>query len=419
MKFKKLKPKTATYEAKPGEVKKVVLLYSGGLDTSIILRWIQDVYQVEVITLTADLGQPCKDLNAIKQKALKCGATKAYVADLKKEFANQYVAKAIKANALYEGKYPISSSIARYLIAKKAVEIAKKEGADACAHGCSGKGNDQVRFDISFITLEPKMKVIVPVREWDMTRGKQMEYAKKHGISVPTTKESPYSVDENLWGRSSECGVIEEPDKEVPKDVLQLCVSPEKAPNKPEYVTLKFKKGLPVALNGKKMELYKLITILNKIGGKHGVGIIDHMEDRVVGLKSREYYECPAAVTIIEAHKDLEKYVSTVHENLFKEMIDSKWAQMAYAGLWFDPLMEALNAFIDTVNQKVAGQATLKLYKGSAKVVARDSKNALYDLKLATYDAGQTFNQAASSGFIELFGLQTKIAHQIKKKEAK
>jgi len=410
-----LKPKTAIYEAKPGEVKKVVLLYSGGLDTSVMLKWIQDVYKVKLITLTADLGQPC-DLEAIKEKALKFGALKAYVVDLKKEFADEYVAKAIKANALYEGKYPLSTSIARYLIAKKAVEIAGEEGADACAHGCTGKGNDQVRFDVTFTTLNPKLKVIAPVREWGMTRDKEMEYAKKHGIPVPNTLKSPYSVDENLWGRSSECGVIEQPDKEVPKEVLQLVTPPEEAPDKPEYVILGFEKGIPVALNGQKMELYKLIMALNKIGGKHGIGIIDHMEDRVVGLKSREYYECPGAVIILDAHKDLEKYVSTIHENLFKEMVDSKWTQMAYSGLWFDPLMDALNAFIDTVNQKVTGEVTVKLYKGSANVVARDSKNAIYDLKLASYNTGQTFNQTASPGFIELWGLQTKIAYQIKKK---
>jgi argininosuccinate synthase len=413
------KPKTATYEAKPGEVKKVILLYSGGLDTSVMLKWIQDVYKAEVITFTADLGQPSEDLEAIREKAIKCGAVKAYILDLKKEFANEYCARAIKANALYEGKYPLSSALARYLLAKKAVEIASKEKADACAHGCSGKGNDQVRFDLTFTTLNPKLKVIAPVREWGMTRDKEIEYASFHGIPVPTTPKSPYSIDENLWGRSIECGVIEEPDKEVPEEVLRVVVSPEKAPNKPEYVKITFEKGIPTALNGEKMELFKLIMALNKIGGRNGVGLIDHMEDRVVGLKSREFYECPAALILIEAHKDLEKYVSTIHENLFKEIIDSKWAQMVYSGLWFDPLMEALNAFIDKVNEKVTGEVTLKLYKGSVRVVARDSKYALYDRKLATYEIGQTFNQFASPGFIELWGLQSKLAYQIKKKTIK
>ena len=407
-----LKQKTAGYEAEPGEAKKVLLLYSGGLDTSIMVKWIKEKYKADVITLTVDLGQPGIDLEATKQKALKTGAKEAYVIDVKKDFADNYISKAIKANALYEEKYPLSTALGRPLIVKLAVELAKKTKADAIAHGCTGKGNDQVRIDTGIITLDPKIKIIAPVREWDMTRDEELKYAEKHGIEIPEGNKK-YSTDENLWGKSSECNILEYPEKEPTKDVFQFVTIPEKAPDKPEYVKIEFEKGIPVALNGKKIELWKLIVELNKIAGKNGVGIIDHTEDRIVGLKSREVYECPAAVCIIEAHKDLEKFVSTIHENNFKHIIDAKWAYLVYAGLWFDPLMKDLNAFIDKANEKVTGKVRLKLYKGSVIVVGRSSKNAIYDLKLATYEKGHTFNQAASPGFIELWSLQSKIANQI------
>lgn len=395
--------------------KKVVLLYSGGLDTSVMLKWIQEKYGCELVTVTLDIGQKTKDFAHIKEKALKLGAVKAFVIDAKKEFADNFVAKAIKANALYEDMYPVSTSIARPLLSEHAIKIAKQEGADAIAHGCSGKGNDQVRFDISIQTLAPGMKVIAPVREWSMLREDEIEYAKKHNIPVPVTVSSPYSVDENLWGKSSECGIIEYPDKEVPKDVLTWVTDPSEAPNKPEYVMLKFEHGIPVALNGKQMELWQLIDTLNTIAGKNGVGLIDHTEDRIVGLKSREYYECPAATVILKAHKDLEKFVCTIHENQFKPMLDQKWAYLAYAGLWYEPLMAELDAYIDKVNEKVNGEVTVKLFKGSAMVVGRKSPSALYNLKLATYEKGQVFNQASSPGFIELFGLQSKMAYQLSK----
>jgi len=407
-----LKPKTATFEAKPGEVKKCVLLFSGGLDTSCMLKWIQENYGCEMVTLTLDVGQTKKDLSKIKENALKFGAKKAYIIDVKKEFADNYVAKAIKANALYEDAYPLGTAIARPLQSIWAVKIAEQENADCIAHGCSGKGNDQVRFDTALTTLNPKLKIIAPVREWDMARDEEIEYAKENGISVPNHNSS-YSIDENLWGRSVECGIIEHPDKEVPEDALVWITNPLNAPNTPEYVTLEFEKGIPVSLNGNKMELWQLITGLNKIAGKHGVGIIDHMEDRIVGLKSREFYEYPAATVILKAHKDLEKYVSTIHENLFKPIIDQKWAFMAYAGLWTDPLMKELNAFIDAMNKKVTGTVKLKIYKGNVYIASRKSKYALYDLNLATYDKGQLFNQAASPGFIELWGLQTKMSNII------
>jgi len=407
---------TSSYVAKPEDVNKVVLLYSGGLDTSILIKYIKEKYNADVIALTIDIGQPLEDLQKIKEKALKIGAVKAYTFDAKDDFANNYVANAIKANALYEGKYPLSTAIGRPLLAKLAVDIAKKEGADAIAHGCSGKGNDQVRIDGTVITLDPKMKIVAPVREWNMTRDKEIEYAKKNGIPVPVDIDNPYSTDENLWGKSTECGILEDPSKEPPEEVFKFVTIPEKAPDKPEYIELEFEKGLPIKLNGNQMKLSKLIMELNKIAAKHGVGIIDMMEDRIVGLKSREVYECPAATCIIEAHKELEKFTSTIHENMFKPMVDNKWSYLAYAGLWLDPLMQSLNAFIDKMNEKVNGTIKLKLYKGNCVVVGRDSKNALYDKNLATYNIEQTFNQAASPGFIEIWTLQSKLANQINKK---
>jgi len=402
-----------SYIAKPEDVKKVVLLYSGGLDTSVMIKYIKEKYNAEVIAVTIDIGQPLENLKKIKEKALKIGAVKAFTIDAKDDFADNYVAKAIKANALYEGKYPLSTAIGRPLLAKLAVKIAENENADAIAHGCSGKGNDQVRIDGTVITLNPKMKIVAPVREWNMTRDKEIEYAKKNNIPVPVDIDNPYSTDENLWGKSTECGILEDPNEEPPENVFNFITIPEKAPDKAEYVELEFEKGVPVKLNGKKLKLADLIIELNKIAAKHGVGIIDMMEDRIVGLKSREVYECPAATCIIEAHKELEKFTSTIHENMFKPMVDNKWAYLAYAGLWYDPLTQNLNAFIDKMNEKVNGIIKLKLYKGNCIVAGRKSKNALYDKNLATYNIEQTFNQNASPGFIELWTLQSKLANQV------
>jgi argininosuccinate synthase len=295
------------------------------------------------------------------------------------------------------------------------VEIAEKEGIDTIAHGCTGKGNDQVRIEAAIISLDPKLKILAPVRDWSMARDKEIDYAKAKGIPVDETKAKPYSTDENMWGKSSECGALEDPFAEPPENVFGFCTVPEKAPDKAEIVEIGFAEGIPVSLNGKEMPLHELVMELNGISGKHGVGIIDHMEDRVVGLKSREVYECPAAMTIIEAHKDLEKLVSTVHENQFKESVGQKWAYLAYQGLWLDPLMDSLNAFIEAQNKKVAGAVKVKLYKGHACVVGRKSPFALYDKSLATYDIGQAFNQKASPGFIELWSLQSKMAMQLKK----
>jgi argininosuccinate synthase len=394
---------------------KIVLAYSGGLDTSVLLKWIQEKYNSEVITVTLDVGQK-EDLDAIEKKAKKLGVLRHYSIDAKEEFVNKYVFPAIKANALYEGKYPVSTALSRPLIAEKLVQIAEKEGANAVAHGCTGKGNDQVRIEVTAKALTPTIKVIAPVREWKMTRDAEIEFAEKHGIPVPVDTKKPYSIDQNLWGRSVECGVLEHPDKEPPEDVFEWTVSPEKAPNKPEYLMLGFKEGVPVSLNGEAMAPVALIEAVNEVAGKHGVGRIDHVEDRLIGIKSREVYECPAATVIIEAHKDLEKLVLTRHELSFKQHVDSLWANLTYTGLWKDPLKEALDAFIDATQKRVCGTVKVKLYKGGFQVVGRSSPMSLYDLDLATYNIETTFDQTSSAGFIELWGLPTKVANALKKK---
>lgn len=396
--------------------RKIVLAYSGGLDTSVLIKWLQEKYDADVITVTLDVGQR-EDLRAIEEKAINLGVLKHYSIDAREEFVKNYVFPAIKANALYEGKYPVSTALSRPLIASKLVEVAEKEGADTVAHGCTGKGNDQVRIEVSVKALNPNLKVMAPVREWNMTRDAEIEYAKKHGIPIPVDKGKPYSVDQNIWGRSIECGVLEYPEKEPPEDAFEWTVSPEKAPEKPEYVTIKFENGVPIALNDEKMNPVELIETLNTAAGKHGVGRIDHMEDRLVGIKSREVYECPAATVIIEAHKDLEKMVLTRHEVLFKQHVDAYWAYLAYVGLWMDPLKEALDAFIDKTQEKVAGEVKIKLYKGSIQVVGRSSPYSLYDIHLATYNIDTTFNQMASAGFIEIWGLPTRVARVLRKIE--
>ncbi len=394
---------------------KVVLAFSGGLDTSVMVKWLQERYGYDVVTLTLDLGQG-KDLKKVEEKAWSLGVVNHYSIDAREEFINDYVVPAIKANALYMDAYPVSSSLSRPLIASKLVEVAELEGAEAVAHGCSGKGNDQVRFDITIKALNPKLKIIAPVREWNMTRDKEIEYAKEHGIPIPATVDSPYSIDQNLWGRSIECGVLEYPEKEPPDEIYEWTVPPEKAPDEAEYITIGFEEGVPISLNGQEMTTLELVEKVKVIAGKHGVGRIDHIEDRIVGLKSREVYECPAAITILKAHFDLEKMVLTRHEKLFKRIVDHEWAYLVYAGLWMDPLKEALDAFIDKTQERVTGEVTLKLYKGNAHVVGRSSPYSLYDLNLATYEISSTFDQTAAVGFIELWGLPTVTAWSIKKK---
>ena len=405
--------KTAQYLALPHEVHRVVLLYSGGLDTSVMLKWIQDEYDAEVVALCINLGQPEDDFTEILEKATNLGAIESLVIDAREEFARDYVAPAIKANARYQGGYPLFTSLGRPLIAKLAVDEARRHGCDTIAHGCTGKGNDQVRIEATIATLAPELRVIAPVREWQMGRDEEIAYANEHGIPVSSSVERPYSIDDNLWGRSSEGGVIEDLTQAVPDDVFQLITPPTKAPDRTEDVVLGFVAGIPTSLNGVEMALVDLIPAVAEIACRNGVGIMDHIEDRVVGLKVRDVYEVPAATVILEAHKELEKLVCTGRENALKANLDLLWAQLAYEGLWYEPLLADLNAFMDRVNSKVEGTITVRLYKGSATVVTRDSPWALYDRTLATFDADPTFSQNASPGFIELFSLQSRMAHQI------
>ena len=393
---------------------KIVLAYSGGLDTSVMIKWLQEKYNAEVITATINVGQ-LEDLLEVEEKARKLGVLKHYSIEAKEEFATKYIFPAIKANALYEGKYPISTTLSRPLIVEKMVEIAEKEGASALAHGCTGKGNDQVRFDISIGSLAPDLNIIAPIREWSMTRDEEIEYAKANGIAVSTAARK-YSIDQNIWGRSIECGVLEDANKEPPEDAFEWTVSPIDAPDMPEYVTIEFKAGVPVALNNKTMPPVSLIEKLNQTSGKHGVGRIDHIEDRMVGIKSREVYECPAATVLLEAHKDLEKMVLTRHEVLFKQQIDAQWTYLVYAGLWLDPLREDLAAFINKSQENVTGEVCMKLYKGGLQVVGRSSPMSLYDQNLVNYNIKTGFDQSYSKGFIELWGLQTKMHNMLKRK---
>ena len=393
----------------------IVLAYSGGLDTSILIKMLQQKYSAEVVTVTLNVGQQ-NDLKTIEEKAGNLGVKKHYSIDARKEFATNYVFPAIKANALYERKYPLSSALSRPLIASKLVEIAEKEKATAVAHGCTGKGNDQVRFEVTIKSLTPNLKILSPVREWGLARDEEIEFAKANGIPISIGSHNPYSIDQNLWGRSIECGVLDNPDQEPPEEIFEWTISPEKAPEKPEYVTIKFECGVPCAINGKALDPVTLIEKLNEIGGKHGVGRIDHMEDRLVGIKSREIYECPAAAILLEAHKDLEKMVLTRHEVLFKQHIEAKWAFLVYTGLWMGPLREDLDAFINKTQKRVCGDVKVKMYKGGIQVVGRSSPMALYDLNLVCYGAETTFDQSWSSGFIELWGLQTRMSNILKKK---
>ncbi len=365
-----------------------------------------------------EVGQKA-DFKAIGEKAEKLGAVKHYSLDGKDEFAEKYVFPAIKANALYGGKYPLNSALSRPLIASKLVEIAKKEGVSNVAHGCTGKGNDQVRFDVTIKSLAPDLNIIAPVREWNLSRDEEIKFAEDNGIPVPVTHNSPYSIDENLWGRSIECGVLDIPDQEPPKDVFKWITLPEKAPDEPKYITITFEKGSPKAIDDENLKPAELIMTLNQIVGTHGVGLIDHMEDRLVGIKSREVYECPAATVLLDAHFDLEKMVLTRHEVQFKQIIDAKWAFLVYSGLWMDPLKNDLEAFINKTQTCVSGDVKLKLYKGNSQVVGRSSPMSLYNHDLATYNVDTTFDQAWSPGFIEIWGLATKTANIVKRKAKK
>jgi len=408
--------RTASYEADPNEVSRVLLLYSGGLDTSVMLKWIQDEYGAEVVCLTVNLGQPGEDYDVVKGKALKLGAIECHVVDAREQFAHEFLVPAIKANAVYGNGYPLFTALGRPLIAQLAVDYARQSGCDTIAHGCTGKGNDQVRIETTIATLAPELKVIAPVRSWQMGREEEIAYAREHGIPVKGgTEVAPYSIDDNLWGRSSEGRWIEDLSHAPEDDVFQLVTRPEDAPDEAEVVTVGFEAGVPVALNGERLELVPLLERVAEIGCKHGVGIVDHIEDRIVGLKVRDIYEVPAAAIILTAHLELEKLVGTIHQNQFKSALDQKWGYLVYAGLWWEPLRTDLDAYMDAVNAQVTGTIGLKLYKGSARVVTRESPNAVYDASLASFaESGGLFSQTASPGFIELWSLQSRLAHRLR-----
>ncbi len=386
---------------------KVVLAYSGGLDTSVAIKWLQE-QGYDVVACCLDVGEG-KDLEFVKEKALKVGAVQSYMIDAKEEFANEYALVALQAHALYEGKYPLISALSRPLISKKLVEIAELEGAVAVAHGCTGKGNDQVRFEVSIQALNPNLKVIAPVREWKWSREEEIEYAKQHNIPIPIDLDSPFSIDQNLWGRSNECGILEDPWAAPPEEAYELTVALEHTPNEPDIIEIGFEQGIPKTINGKAYSLAELILELNALAGKHGVGRIDHVENRLVGIKSREVYECPGAITLIKAHKELEDLTLVKEVAHFKPIIEQKIAEVIYNGLWFSPLKDALVAFLKETQKNVTGVVRVKLFKGHAIVEGRKSPFSLYDEKLATYTAEDEFDHQAAVGFISLFGLPTKV----------
>ncbi len=412
-------PRTAGHEADPADVRRVLLLYSGGLDTSVMLKWIQDRYDAEVVCLTVNLGQPDEDYRVIEDKAKRLGALECHVVDAREQFAREFVVPAIKANALYGGGYPLFTALGRPLIAQLAVDYAQRSGCDTIAHGCTGKGNDQVRIEATVATLAPELKTIAPVRTWQMGRDEEIAYAREHGIPVKGgTEVTPYSIDDNLWGRSSEGRWIEDLGHAPEDDVFQLVTRPEEAPDEAEVIAVEFAAGVPVGLNGEKLELVELLERAAEIGCRHGVGIVDHIEDRIVGLKVRDIYEAPAAAILLTAHAELEKLVGTIHQNQFKSNLDDKWAYLVYAGLWWEPLRFDLDAYMDAANAQVTGTIGLRLYKGGVRVVTRSSPNAVYDADLASFaESGGLFSQQASPGFIELWSLQSRMAYRIRNRD--
>ena len=385
---------------------KVVLAYSGGLDTSVIVKWLQVEKGMDVIAICGNVGQDEKDLTWIKQKALDMGAIASEAIDMREEYAEKILAKAIWANGKYEGIYPLLSALSRPLISKHLVDIAHEHGAAYVAHGCTGKGNDQVRFETSIRALDPELEIIAPVREWDLTtRDSEMEWAEAHGVPVPTTKASPYSIDDNLWGRAIECGILEDPWAEPPEDIYTMTVGGYEAPASGEYVVISFDKGVPCALDGEEMSFHDIILKMNDIAGRNGFGRIDMIENRLVGVKSRECYEVPGALAIITAHKALEDLCLEREVLHFKPIIEQKWATLVYNGLWFSPLKEALDGFCATTQEVLTGDVRLHFYKGSCVTVGRRSDNSLYDYNLATYDEGDTFDRDSAKGFIDLYSL--------------
>lgn len=389
---------------------KIVIAYSGGLDTSVAIRYLKEKYNAEIIAYTSNIGQKIEPPEILEERAIKAGAKKFYYEDLREKFVKEYIIPSLKAGALYQDKYPLATSLSRPLIAEGVVKIAKKEKADAVSHGCTGKGNDQVRFELAFKYLAPELKVIAPLREWEFkSREEEIEYAKEKGIPISTTKEKIYSIDENLWGISIECGILEDPWKEPPEDAYQITNSPEKAPINPEYIEIGFEKGVFVSLNNKEMEPIEMIEKLRDIGAKHGVGRIDMVEDRVVGIKSREIYEAPAAVILHNAHSELEKLVFSRELYEFKRIVSIKYSQIVYFGQWFSHLRECLDRFVEETQKYVTGKVKVKLYKGNCIVVGRKSPYSLYKEELATYSQKDIFDHKASSGFIEIFGLLSKL----------
>lgn len=393
---------------------KGILAFSGGLDTSVVIKYLQEEYNMDVITVTVDVGQG-DDQKKIEAKAKKLGVIKHYNIDARKEFVEKFIFPSIKANALYQKKYCLATALARPLIAEKVLEIAKKEKVSSLAHGCSGKGNDQVRFDIT-LRSGSDLPIIAPIRDKNLDRVTELEFAKKHGIEIDSVAKR-FSIDQNLWGRAIEGGVLEDPYNEPPEDAF-IWVKTKNLSDKPTYLEIKFEKGIPVAVDGKILEPIKLIEYVNKKAGDAGVGIVDHIEDRVVGIKSREVYETPGAICLIEAHLDLEKMVHTKHENKFKSIIDDEWAYLAYSGLWQDPLKQDLDAFIQTSQKPVTGTVKLKLFKGSVRVVGRKSDYSLYSHKIATYGTESTFDQRLAKGFVELWGIQSTEANKLQKKRS-
>jgi argininosuccinate synthase len=397
---------------------KCVLAYSGGLDTSVAIHWIKENYNCDVVALALDVGANDKDLDFIKQKALAIGASASYVVDAKKLFAYDYILPTLQANAQYESKYYLSASLSRPLISQLLVEVAEKEGADFVAHGCTGKGNDQVRFEVSVAALNPNLKVIAPVRDWGWSREEEIDYAIKHNIPVPVGKENPFSLDVNLWGRSCEAGVLEDPWAEAPEAAFGWTVNPAEAPDQPEYLTIGFEQGVPASVNGEELDLVSLIEKVHAIAAAHGVGRIDHVENRLVGIKSREVYEMPAAVVLTLAHKELETITLPRELHHFKLGLEQKYAEQVYYGLWFSPLKLALDAFIKESQKTVTGSVRVKLFKGSAQVVGRQSPLTLYSYDLATYDKADKFDHKAAKGFIDIFGLPTKVYAAVQKNAA-
>ena len=388
---------------------KAILAFSGGLDTSVVVKYLQEKHNMDVVTITVDVGQN-DDYKKISAKAKKLGVKKHYNIDAKKEFVTDYIFPAIKANALYQKKYCLATALARPLIAEKVLQIAKKEKVTALAHGCSGKGNDQVRFDLTMMAGS-NLPIIAPIRDLNLDRATELKFAKKHGIKIDNVAKK-FSIDQNLWGRAIEGGVLENPINEPPDNAF-IWVKTKNLPNEPTYLKIKFEKGIPVAVDGKSMNPIKLIEYINKKAGDAGVGIVDHIEDRVVGIKSREVYETPGAVCLIEAHDDLEKMVHTKHETKFKSLVDDEWSWLVYSGLWEDPLRKDLDKFIEQTQKPVSGTVKLKLFKGSMRVVGRESKNSLYSHKTATYGKGSNFDQKLAKGFVELWGMQSTEANKL------